>query len=56
MRAVPHGFHSMESDEAVLEQNRWCLENRISSTPRTFLDGRKLPVIYDIDDIDYMTR
>lgn len=56
MRAVPHGFHSMEADEAVLEQNRWCLENRISSTPRTFLDGRELPMIYDIDDIDYMTR
>lgn len=54
--SVPEDFHSEKAEETVMEQNRWCYENRISSTPKTFLDGRELPMIYDIDDIDYMTR
>lgn len=56
MGSVPENFHSEKGEEAALKQNRWCYENRISSTPKTFLDGRELPMIYDIDDIDYMTR
>lgn len=40
--------------EIIADQDKWCMENKITSTPQLYLNGREMPAIYDINDIDYM--
>lgn len=54
--SVPKDFHSSITDEVVIKQYLWCCKNNITSTPKVLIDGRELPMIYDINDIDYMIR
>ncbi|MDB5029327.1 vitamin K epoxide reductase family protein [Mucilaginibacter sp.] len=40
-------------DQALEAQYEWCLRSEIKSTPTIFINGRKLPGIYQISDIKY---
>lgn len=41
-------------DVMLIEQDKWCAANGITSTPTMFLNGMEIPAIYHINDIDYM--
>lgn len=38
----------------LIEQDKWCANNEITSTPTMFLNGMEVPAIYSINDLDYM--
>lgn len=42
------------AEQLLLDQIKWCISNKIYSTPRFFIDGRALPSFYSVKDIDYM--
>ena len=35
-------------------QIEWCISNKLYSTPKIFVNGRLLPAIYPVNEIDYM--
>lgn len=52
-RYVSEEFNA-KYDEMLIEQDKWCANNEITSTPTMFLNGMEVPAIYSINDLDYM--
>lgn len=44
----------IDTTEILQQHNKWCYENRITSTPTLLIDGQELPPVYTIEDLDYM--
>jgi hypothetical protein len=51
-------YNSLQSEDnaeqMLKEQIKWCIANKLFSTPKIFIDGRELPSFYSTKDIDYM--
>lgn len=56
--ASSHRYVCEKSDDKygamLIEQDKWCMANGITSTPTMFLNGMEMPAIYRINDFDYM--
>jgi glutaredoxin len=40
--------------DALLKQKEWCRMTGINSTPTIFINGRRLPKVYQPDDLKYI--
>ena len=48
---------SLIENEAMIEQmNKWCYIEGVKYTPTIYLDGYKLPTMYDAEDVKYFLR
>lgn len=56
--ASSHRSETNESDEnlaaIIRAHDVWCAKNEITSTPTMFLNGKEIPALYSVGDIDYM--
>ncbi len=43
-----------EMEGILMEQIKWCISNKLYDTPKIFVNGRLLPSIYSVKEIDYM--
>lgn len=43
-----------EAETMFYEQIKYCLENKLTHTPFTIIDGKVIPKIYTIDDLHYL--
>lgn len=41
-------------ESILIEQIKWCISNKLYDTPKIFVNGRLLPSIYSVKEIDYM--
>lgn len=49
--------NSLTENEEVIEQmNEWCNVEGVKYTPTIYLDGCKLPAMYDAEDVKYFLR
>ena len=48
---------NLTENEAMIEQmNEWCYIEGVKYTPTIYLDGYKLPTMYDAEDVKYFLR
>lgn len=52
LRATDEKDHNVS--EILKAQNDYCYKIGVNSTPAVFIDGRRLPEIYDINDLEYI--
>jgi len=38
----------------LYEMHKWCINNKIQFTPTLFINGRQLPINYNIEDLKYL--
>ena len=43
-----------ELEQIILQQKKWCISNKIYSTPQIFLNHKELPLVYNTADLDYL--
>ena len=51
---LEHIEESADTIKILKAQNAYCNKIRVSTTPTVFINGRRLPEIYDIDDLEYI--
>lgn len=50
---LPHG-DGQKARKIFKEQIKWCINNKIYSTPKIYINGAELSSLYSANDIDYM--
>lgn len=49
-----YSLYDLKLRKIISLQSEWCRNNGIISTPQFFFNGRQIPFLYTLSDIDYL--
>lgn len=47
-------YTDIKIEEMLKEHDDWCTTNKISSTPKIYINNKRIPSIYNVEDIEYI--